>query len=156
VLWAGSPFQGTFFIKFSRISPFQHSVELTWIWNYKLLHYILFVVPKRADLRWKRQFEDLEELMCLQDELLDSASTLVKPGGILIYSTCSIDPEENEKRITTFIQRHPVLVHNNQHGFFSWSEVINSIFNLSYKNMSVLNIRRLLVLLSLCIVFPLK
>jgi len=71
------------------------------------LHYILFVVPKRADLRWKRQFEDLEELMCLQDELLDSASTLVKPGGILIYSTCSIDPEENEKRITTFIQRHP-------------------------------------------------
>ncbi|XP_039795608.1 probable ribosomal RNA small subunit methyltransferase B [Panicum virgatum] len=67
----------------------------------------LGVLSKRADLRWKRQFEDLEELMCLQDELLDSASTLVKPGGILIYSTCSIDPEENEKRITTFIQRHP-------------------------------------------------
>jgi len=44
---------------------------------------------------------------------------LVKPGGILIYSTCSIDPEENENRITTFAQRHPVLVHNNQHGFFS-------------------------------------
>lgn len=33
-----------------------------------------FSVPKRADLRWNRQFEDLEELMCLQDELLDSAS----------------------------------------------------------------------------------
>nr|CAB3457350.1 unnamed protein product [Digitaria exilis] len=61
----------------------------------------------RADLRWNRQFEDLEELMCLQDELLDSASTLVKPGGILIYSTCSIDPEENEKRITAFVKRHP-------------------------------------------------
>jgi hypothetical protein len=44
---------------------------------------------------------------------------LVKPGGILIYSTCSIDPEENEKRITTFVQRHPVLLDNNQHGFFS-------------------------------------
>ncbi|XP_039820052.1 probable ribosomal RNA small subunit methyltransferase B isoform X4 [Panicum virgatum] len=67
----------------------------------------LGVLSKRADLRWNRQFEDLEELMCLQDELLDSASTLVKPGGILIYSTCSIDPEENENRITTFVQRHP-------------------------------------------------
>ncbi|RCV12117.1 hypothetical protein SETIT_2G243500v2 [Setaria italica] len=67
----------------------------------------LGVLSKRADLRWNRQFEDLEELMCLQDELLDSASTLVKPGGILIYSTCSIDCEENEKRITAFVQRHP-------------------------------------------------
>jgi 16S rRNA C967 or C1407 C5-methylase (RsmB/RsmF family) len=43
---------------------------------------------------------------------------LVKPGGILIYSTCSIDPEENEKRITAFVQRHPVLLHIYQHGFF--------------------------------------
>ncbi|CAN6167354.1 unnamed protein product [Urochloa humidicola] len=67
----------------------------------------LGVLSKRADLRWNRQFEDLEELTCLQDELLDSAATLVKPGGILIYSTCSIDPEENEKRITAFVQRHP-------------------------------------------------
>ncbi|KAK3133614.1 hypothetical protein QOZ80_6AG0538740 [Eleusine coracana subsp. coracana] len=70
----------------------------------------LGVLSKRADLRWNRQFEDLEELTSLQDELLDSASMLVKPGGILIYSTCSIDPEENEKRITAFIQRHPEFV----------------------------------------------
>jgi hypothetical protein len=84
-----------FFIKFSRISPFQRSVELTWIWNDKLLHYIFFIVPKRADLRWNRQFEDLEELICLQDELLDSASTWVmnsnfpianpKQGIVVIY-----------------------------------------------------------------------
>ncbi|KAL6656199.1 hypothetical protein ACP70R_007025 [Stipagrostis hirtigluma subsp. patula] len=67
----------------------------------------LGVLSKRADLRWNRQYEDLEELTCLQDELLDAASMLVKPGGILIYSTCSIDPEENEKRIAAFIQRHP-------------------------------------------------
>lgn len=41
----------------------------------------------------------------------DFICRLVKPGGILIYSTCSIDPEENEKRITAFVKRHPVLVH---------------------------------------------
>ncbi|KVI10428.1 Bacterial Fmu (Sun)/eukaryotic nucleolar NOL1/Nop2p [Cynara cardunculus var. scolymus] len=42
--------------------------------------------------------EDMEELKSLQDELLDAASILVKPGGVLVYSTCSIDPEENEER----------------------------------------------------------
>lgn len=34
---------------------------------------------------------------------------LVKPGGILVYSTCSIDPEENEERVASFLLRHPVL-----------------------------------------------
>ncbi|KAJ1290090.1 hypothetical protein BS78_02G216000 [Paspalum vaginatum] len=77
----------------------------------------LGVLSKRADLRWNRQFEDLEELMCLQDELLDSASKLVKPGGTLIYSTCSIDPEENEKRITAFAQRHPEFTPQSVHGY---------------------------------------
>ncbi|ONM22446.1 hypothetical protein ZEAMMB73_Zm00001d005972 [Zea mays] len=94
----------------------------------------LGVLSKRADLRWNRQFENLEELMCLQDELLDSASMLVKPGGILIYSTCSIDPEENEERITAFVQRHPVLFfRNSQHYFLV--QVINSVFNLNDKNI---------------------
>ncbi|XP_010542521.1 PREDICTED: uncharacterized protein LOC104815694 [Tarenaya hassleriana] len=67
----------------------------------------LGVLSKRADLRWNRKLEDLEELTKLQDELLDSASKLVKPGGVLVYSTCSIDPEENEERISMFLQRHP-------------------------------------------------
>ncbi|PHT86476.1 hypothetical protein T459_08582 [Capsicum annuum] len=49
----------------------------------------------------------MEQLKHLQDELLDSASRLVKPGGVLIYSTCSIDPEENEERIEAFLLRHP-------------------------------------------------
>ncbi|XP_050219957.1 uncharacterized protein LOC126670303 [Mercurialis annua] len=67
----------------------------------------LGVLSKRADLRWNRRAEDLEELKSLQDELLDAASGLVKPGGILVYSTCSIDPEENEDRVEAFLLRHP-------------------------------------------------
>ncbi|KAH6786276.1 NOL1/NOP2/sun family protein / antitermination NusB domain-containing protein [Perilla frutescens var. hirtella] len=67
----------------------------------------LGVLSKRADLRWNRRLEDMEELKILQDELLDSASKLVKPGGVLIYSTCSIDPGENEERIAAFLLRHP-------------------------------------------------
>ncbi|OMO83754.1 Bacterial Fmu (Sun)/eukaryotic nucleolar NOL1/Nop2p [Corchorus capsularis] len=67
----------------------------------------LGVLSKRADLRWNRRLEDLEELKNLQDELLDAASTLVSPEGVLIYSTCSIDPEENEDRVDAFLGRHP-------------------------------------------------
>ncbi|CAA0815394.1 NOL1/NOP2/sun family protein / antitermination NusB domain-containing protein [Striga hermonthica] len=67
----------------------------------------LGVLSKRADLRWNRKAEDMEQLKNLQDVLLDSASTLVRPGGVLIYSTCSIDPEENEERIAAFLLRNP-------------------------------------------------
>ncbi|CAN8270132.1 unnamed protein product [Cochlearia groenlandica] len=67
----------------------------------------LGVLSKRADLRWNRKLEDMEELTKLQDELLDSASKLVKHGGFLIYSTCSIDPEENQGRVEAFLLRHP-------------------------------------------------
>ncbi|XP_077221834.1 NOL1/NOP2/sun family protein / antitermination NusB domain-containing protein isoform X2 [Tasmannia lanceolata] len=67
----------------------------------------LGVLSKRADLRWNRRLEDMELLQNLQDELLDASSTLVKPGGILVYSTCSIDPEENEERVSSFLLRHP-------------------------------------------------
>lgn len=66
----------------------------------------LGVLAKRADLRWRRTPEDLEEMAALQDELLDAAALLVKPGRLLVYSTCTIEPEENEHRIDAFLDRH--------------------------------------------------
>jgi len=66
----------------------------------------LGVLAKRADLRWQREPEDIQQLMALQDELLDAATHLVKPGGLLVYSTCTIEPEENEDRIEAFLDRH--------------------------------------------------
>ncbi|MFB6279718.1 MAG: 16S rRNA (cytosine(967)-C(5))-methyltransferase RsmB [Salinibacter sp.] len=66
----------------------------------------LGVLAKRADLRWRRTPDDLEEMIALQDQLLDAAATLVKPGGLLVYSTCSIEPEENEQRVDAFLARH--------------------------------------------------
>ncbi|XP_078163892.1 NOL1/NOP2/sun family protein / antitermination NusB domain-containing protein isoform X1 [Carex rostrata] len=76
----------------------------------------LGVLSKRADLRWNRLLKDLEELTHLQDELLDVASLLVKPGGVLVYSTCSIDPDENEERVLSFLQRHPEFTVQPIHG----------------------------------------
>ncbi|CAD5181598.1 unnamed protein product [Musa acuminata subsp. malaccensis] len=77
----------------------------------------LGVLSKRADLRWNRRLEDLEQLMNLQDELFNAASMLVKPGGVLVYSTCSIDPAENEERVSAFLLRHPEFVVQPVHGF---------------------------------------
>jgi 16S rRNA (cytosine967-C5)-methyltransferase len=67
----------------------------------------LGVLAKRADLRWQRAPEDLDELTALQDDLLDAAARMVAPGGVLVYSTCTIEPEENEERVEAFLERHP-------------------------------------------------
>ncbi|GAB5518187.1 MAG: 16S rRNA (cytosine(967)-C(5))-methyltransferase RsmB [Rhodothermales bacterium] len=64
------------------------------------------VLAKRADLRWHLTPENLPRLTVLQDALLDQAATLVKPGGRLVYSTCSLEPEENTARVTAFLTRH--------------------------------------------------
>ena len=48
----------------------------------------------------------LKVCVCMQDELLHAASQLVRPGGLLVYSTCSIEPEENERKVHCFLERH--------------------------------------------------
>ncbi|WP_420457312.1 16S rRNA (cytosine(967)-C(5))-methyltransferase RsmB [Rubrivirga sp.] len=65
------------------------------------------VLAKRADLRWRRSPEGLAELTELQDRLLDAAARHVRPGGLLVYSTCSVEPEENDDRVAAFVDRHP-------------------------------------------------
>lgn len=65
------------------------------------------VLAKRADLRWNRTAQDLTALCTLQRRILTNAATFVKPGGVLVYSTCSIEPEENEEQIETFLKHHP-------------------------------------------------
>lgn len=67
----------------------------------------LGVLAKRADLRWQRDESDMEALTQLQAELLDAAAPLVRPGGLLVYSTCTIEPEENAAQVETFLQNHP-------------------------------------------------
>jgi len=74
------------------------------------------VLGKRADLRWNRTAEELQELTALQSSLLDSAASLVKPGGRLVYSTCSLEPEENLQQVEAFLARHPEFERESVHG----------------------------------------
>jgi 16S rRNA (cytosine967-C5)-methyltransferase len=70
----------------------------------------LGVLSKRADMRWQRTEGDLEELVVLQREILDASAQCVRPGGVLVYSTCTTEPEENERQVEAFLARHPGFV----------------------------------------------
>lgn len=59
------------------------------------------------DKRWRMLGPGLDSLVPLQAEILDSAARLVKPGGRLVYATCSLLPEENERQVEKFLENHP-------------------------------------------------
>ncbi|MDQ3556196.1 MAG: RsmB/NOP family class I SAM-dependent RNA methyltransferase, partial [Gemmatimonadota bacterium] len=65
---------------------------------------------RHPDGRWRVGDADLAALADLQAELLRSAAPLVRPGGWLVYSTCSLEPEENEVQIARFLNEHPRFV----------------------------------------------
>ncbi|MCP5432901.1 MAG: RsmB/NOP family class I SAM-dependent RNA methyltransferase [Alphaproteobacteria bacterium] len=62
---------------------------------------------RNPDARWNALAPDLRELTALQSEILESAARLVKPGGRLVYVTCSLLKEENEARIAAFLAAAP-------------------------------------------------
>jgi 16S rRNA (cytosine967-C5)-methyltransferase len=60
---------------------------------------------RNPDARWRLLPQHLDELTRLQGEMLDSAARLVVPGGLLVYATCSVLPEENEDQVAAFLAR---------------------------------------------------
>ena len=65
------------------------------------------VIRRRVDLRWRIRPDEIERLTNEQFALLERATDLVKPGGTIVYSTCSIEPTENERVIEKFLTTHP-------------------------------------------------
>ena len=64
-------------------------------------------MAKRADIRWRRSIDDILEMHLLQRKILWAASNYINPGGVIIYSTCSVEPEENWMVVAAFIKAHP-------------------------------------------------
>ncbi len=58
---------------------------------------------RHPDARWRLKPSDLAVLPALQREILRAAATVVKPGGLLVYSTCSLEPEENDEQVDAFL-----------------------------------------------------
>lgn len=65
---------------------------------------------RNPDARWRAQEEQgLDNLVALQSRILASAARLVKPGGRLVYATCSLLPQENEEQVAAFLAAHPAF-----------------------------------------------
>ncbi|MEB7714215.1 16S rRNA (cytosine(967)-C(5))-methyltransferase RsmB [Kluyvera cryocrescens] len=68
------------------------------------------VIRRHPDIKWLRRDRDIAELAQLQSEILDATWAHLKPGGTLVYATCSILPEENQQQIAAFLARTPNAV----------------------------------------------
>jgi 16S rRNA (cytosine967-C5)-methyltransferase len=64
------------------------------------------VMRRRVDLRWRISANEVERLRSTQLDLLKQAATWLKPGGTLVYSTCSLEPEENNEVMQQFLAEH--------------------------------------------------
>jgi 16S rRNA (cytosine967-C5)-methyltransferase len=64
-------------------------------------------IRRHPDLVWTKTREDIAKLVSLQSRLLDKAASLTRPGGRLVYCTCSLEKEEGEGQIEAFLLRHP-------------------------------------------------
>jgi 16S rRNA (cytosine967-C5)-methyltransferase len=62
---------------------------------------------RNPDLKWRQTPADVAELTARQGAILGAAATLVKPGGRLVYATCSVLPEENDAVVDGFLAQHP-------------------------------------------------
>ncbi len=76
------------------------------------------VIRRRVDLRWRLKPEELTRLRRVQMELLHRATSLLKPGGVLVYSTCSLEPEENEQLIAAFLEDYPIFERESERTLF--------------------------------------
>ena len=64
------------------------------------------VIRRHPDIKWLRKADDIDKLVVLQQQILDNIWSLLKPGGTLLYATCSILPEENSEQISRFIEQN--------------------------------------------------
>lgn len=67
----------------------------------------LGLLHRKPDIRLSMSYEKIQNLLPVQASILDNSCLRVKKGGLLVYSTCTVNPNENEKQIEAFLNRHP-------------------------------------------------
>ena len=66
----------------------------------------LGVIRRRPDIKYKPELTSFAELVRIQRDILENAAQYLKPGGVMVYSTCTINPEENEEQVKAFLEKH--------------------------------------------------
>lgn len=67
------------------------------------------VIRRKPDLKWNKTAEDVRTVAQLQYQLLERVSTMLAPGGVMVYSTCTIEPAENQEIVRRFVAEHPAF-----------------------------------------------
>ncbi|HWD93963.1 MAG TPA: 16S rRNA (cytosine(967)-C(5))-methyltransferase RsmB [Verrucomicrobiae bacterium] len=86
------------------------------------------VMRRRVDLRWRIRPEEIERLRATQVGLLRQAAALLKPGGVLVYSTCSLEPEENENVLREFLEMEAAFRLERQRELLPFADATDGAF----------------------------
>lgn len=86
------------------------------------------VLKRRVDLRWRITPEEVLRLQQTQLDLLKLAAPKLKPGGVLIYSTCSLEPEENSDVIQAFLREHPQFKLDSERELLPFKDNVDGAF----------------------------
>ena len=86
------------------------------------------VLRRRVDARWRIQPGEIARLSQSQSALLAQAALELKPGGVLVYSTCSLEPEENEQVARKFLEEHPSFQLENERQLLPFVEEVDGAY----------------------------
>ncbi|MGD0206715.1 MAG: 16S rRNA (cytosine(967)-C(5))-methyltransferase RsmB [Verrucomicrobiota bacterium] len=94
------------------------------------------VMRRRVDLRWRIQPEEIERLRTAQLDLLQQAAPQVKPGGVLVYSTCSLEPEENQEVVKQFLSERADFKLEYEHKLLPFTDNVDGAYVAQLKRLS--------------------
>jgi len=94
----------------------------------------LGVLGRRADARWRKTEASLRAMIPLETSLLESGARAVKPGGVLVYSVCSFEPEEGANLVRKFLREHPEFEQEDVANFLP-KETVTDGFLLLYPHV---------------------
>jgi 16S rRNA (cytosine967-C5)-methyltransferase len=95
----------------------------------------LGTLTKKPDIKWRRDIGDIRKLSELQPKLLEKGASLLKPGGELVFSTCTIEPEENYNVLAKFLKEHNEFELVNAVKYFNKSLVAENGCIQTYPNI---------------------
>jgi len=86
------------------------------------------VLRRRVDLRWRIQPDEIDRLRATQLDLLQKSATRLKPGGTLVYSTCSLEPEENTELVKAFLAAQPGFTLERERQLLPFSDGVDGAY----------------------------
>ena len=90
---------------------------------------------RRVDLRWRIRAEEIERLRNVQLELLYQTAQFLKSGGVLVYSTCSLEPEENRGVVKQFLGEHAEFKLENERELLPFVEGVDGAYVAKFRSV---------------------